>query len=52
MVTIDQDGITESDIAVHDETDRMMAHMRAEMRDADHPVAIGVLYCDLAPTYE
>lgn len=49
---IGENGVTEEDIAVHDETDRIMAQMLAEMRGADRPVAIGVLYCDPAPSYE
>ena len=52
VVTIGENGITQDDIAVHDETDRIMAHMLAEMQGADQPVAIGVLYCDPMASYE
>ena len=52
VVTLGQSGVTEDDIAVHDETDRIMAHMLAEMQGADLPVALGVLYCDPVPSYE
>jgi len=52
VVSIGEDGITEDDIVVHDETDRIMAHMLAEMQGADRPVAIGVLYCDPMASYE
>ena len=52
IVTIGENGITRDDIAVHDETDRIMAHMLAEMQGADRPVAIGVLYCDPTTSYE
>ena len=52
VVTLGHSGITEDDIAVHDETDRIMAHMLAEMQGADLPVALGVLYCDPMPSYE
>jgi len=52
VVTIGEDGITEDDIVVHDETDRIMATMLADMRGADRPVAVGVLYCDPLPSYE
>ena len=52
VVTIGQSGVTESDIVVHDETDRIMAHMLADMQGTDLPVALGVLYCDPMPSYE
>ena len=51
-VVIGEGGITEEDIAIHDETDRIMAYMLAEMQGLGLPVALGVLYCDPAPTYE
>ena len=46
VVSIGENGITQDDIAVHDETDRIMAHMLAEIQGADRPVAIGVLFCE------
>lgn len=51
-VTLGKDGISESDILVHDETDRTLATMLAGMDSPDLPVALGVLYCDSATTYE
>jgi len=46
------DGIAESDLLVHDETDRTLATMLAGM-DAPHfPVAMGVIYCDPTESYE
>ncbi|MDE0780465.1 MAG: 2-oxoacid:ferredoxin oxidoreductase subunit beta [Alphaproteobacteria bacterium] len=51
-VTLGEDGITEADIAVHDETNRSLATMLAQMDPPIMPVALGVLYCESAPTYD
>ena len=51
-VTLGEDGVTEADILVHDETDRVMAGMLAALQPPLMPVALGVLYCDPAPSYE
>ena len=51
-VTLGENGITEKDILVHDETNKMAATMLAAMQPPALPMAIGVLYCDPAPTYE
>ncbi|HAT34654.1 MAG TPA: 2-oxoacid:ferredoxin oxidoreductase subunit beta, partial [Rhodospirillaceae bacterium] len=45
VVTIGENGITEADIAIHDETNRSMAMLLATMQPPDFPVALGVLYC-------
>ncbi|MBN08596.1 MAG: 2-oxoacid:ferredoxin oxidoreductase subunit beta [Rhodospirillaceae bacterium] len=52
IVTVGENGVTEEDVLVHDETNKMMAHLLAAMRSPAFPTAIGVLYCDPAPTYE
>ena len=52
VVTIGDSGVTEADIAVHDETNRTLATMLAAMEPPTFPVAVGVIYCDPAPTYE
>ena len=39
-------------VAVHDQTNRGLAHMLVEMPFGAFPMALGVLYCDPAPTYE
>ena len=52
VVRIGEDGITEGDILVHDETNRTIATLLANAWGHDFPVAIGVLYCDPAPSYE
>ena len=52
IVIIGENGVTEQDVLVHDETNKMMAHLLAAMKSPTLPTAIGVLYCDPAPTYE
>ena len=51
-VTIGEEGVTVEDVLVHDETNRIMANLLASMDPDMLPVALGVLYCDPAPTYE
>ena len=52
VVQLGLDGITESDLLVHDETDHAMAGLLAGMRNPDFPVAVGVLYCEPAQAYD
>ena len=52
VVTIGENGVSEADILVHDEKNRTLASMLAAMENPEFPVAIGVLYCDPAPSYE
>jgi 2-oxoglutarate ferredoxin oxidoreductase subunit beta len=52
VVRMGEGGVGEDEILVHDETNRMMAAMLADMEPPAMPVALGVLYCDPAPTYE
>ena len=51
-VKIGEEGVTEADLLVHDETNRTLATMLAAMEPPALPVAFGVLYCDSAPSYE
>ncbi|MBO0334060.1 2-oxoacid:ferredoxin oxidoreductase subunit beta [Sneathiella sp. CAU 1612] len=51
-VTIGENGVTEEDILVHDETNRSLATLIADMDGRDLPVAFGVIYCNPAATYE
>jgi 2-oxoglutarate/2-oxoacid ferredoxin oxidoreductase subunit beta len=51
-VVIGENGITESDIIVHDETNKSVAMMLVEMPQDIFPVALGVIYCDPAPTFD
>lgn len=52
VVTVGEDGISEDDILVHDETDRMLATLLADMNEPEFPVAMGVLYCQPGPIFE
>ncbi len=52
VVTIGENGVTESDIQLHDEKDRTLAWLLASLTPPEFPVALGVLYCDPAPVYE
>ena len=52
VVQLGLDGISESDLLVHDETDHIMAGMLAGMHNPDFPVAVGVLYCEPAQAYD
>ena len=52
VVTIGQDGVTEADILLHDETNRPLALMLAGMQPPNFPVAMGVIFRDPGPSYE
>ena len=52
VVTLGENGITNADVLVHDETNKVLATLLAGLQGPDFPVAIGVLYCDPAPSYE
>jgi 2-oxoglutarate/2-oxoacid ferredoxin oxidoreductase subunit beta len=51
-VTIGENGITEDDILIHDETNRVLAGLLVAMKPPEMPVALGVIYCDPATPYE
>ena len=51
-VKLGENGITEADLLVHDETSRPLAGLLAAMEPPALPVALGVLYCDPAPSFE
>ena len=52
VVRIGQDGITEAEILAHDETNRALAGLLVSLEPPNFPVALGVLYCNPAATYE
>jgi len=52
VVDVGPDGVTEEDLVVHDETNRALALLLAELQPPDHPMAIGVLYRDPAQSYD
>ena len=52
VVAIGENGVGEDDILIHDETNRALANLLGAMEHPEFPVAIGVLYCDPAETYD
>jgi 2-oxoglutarate ferredoxin oxidoreductase subunit beta len=52
VVTLGEDGITEQDLLIHDQTNHIQATLLAAMTPPHYPVALGVLYCDPAPSYD
>ena len=47
-----ENGVSEADLLVHDETNRIQAQMLAAMEPPGFPVALGVLYCNPGVSYE
>jgi 2-oxoglutarate ferredoxin oxidoreductase subunit beta len=52
VVTVGQDGITEADIMVHDETNAVIAGLLAGLSGTDFPVPVGVIYCNPGDTFD
>ncbi len=52
VVTVGENGVTEDDVLVHDETNRALATLLVELQPPEFPVAVGVLYCDPVTSYE
>jgi 2-oxoglutarate/2-oxoacid ferredoxin oxidoreductase subunit beta len=53
IVVIGQNSVTEKDILVHDETNRVLAGMLMALRPPSFPEVLGVIYCDpTAMSYE
>lgn len=52
VATIGENGVTQDDILVHDETNRNLAVLLASLDTPEFPVALGVLYCDPADVYD
>lgn len=52
VVTIGEDGITQDDVLVHDETNRTLAGLLGRLCGPDFPMVIGVIYCDPASAYD
>ncbi|MCG8544430.1 MAG: 2-oxoacid:ferredoxin oxidoreductase subunit beta [Alphaproteobacteria bacterium] len=51
VVKIGENGVTEADLLVHDETNKTLATLLAHMQPPAFPVALGVLYCEPGPEY-
>ncbi|HSR70820.1 MAG TPA: 2-oxoacid:ferredoxin oxidoreductase subunit beta [Kiloniellales bacterium] len=52
VVQLGPGGAGESELLVHDETDRTLASLLAAMEPPAFPVALGVLYCDPVESYD
>ena len=52
IVTVGEDGITEADILVHDETNRPMAFLLGGLEPPNFPITLGVLLREPAGTYD
>ncbi len=52
LVTLGENGVGVEDVLVHDETNRLLAQMLVGLEAPEAPVALGVIYCDPAPSYE
>ena len=51
IVTIGEGGVSESDVLVHDETNKVLAQMLAELKGPEFPVPVGVIYKAPATAY-
>jgi 2-oxoglutarate/2-oxoacid ferredoxin oxidoreductase subunit beta len=51
VVTIGENGITEDDILIHDETNLVVANLLAALKRETHPVPMGVIYCNPGETF-
>src|SRR5262249_50974569 len=52
VVTLGENGVTDKDLLVHDETNPTIATMLARLQPPAFPIAMGVLYAVARPTYE
>ncbi len=52
IVTIGENGITEADLIVHDETDPSVSCMLSRLRYPEFPVPYGVFNKDISPVYD
>mgnify|MGYP005844689095 CR=1 FL=1 len=53
VVTIGEDGVSEDDILVHDETNATLAYLLINLPQPDYPMVLGVIYCNPAEvTYD
>jgi 2-oxoglutarate/2-oxoacid ferredoxin oxidoreductase subunit beta len=51
-VGVGEGAVRPEEILVHDETNRALAQLLVALEPPAFPVALGVLYCDPAPSYE
>jgi 2-oxoglutarate ferredoxin oxidoreductase subunit beta len=51
VVTVGENGVTEDDLLVHNEKNKVLATLLAQMQPPTFPVALGVIYCEDGPEY-
>lgn len=52
IVTLGENGVTVADVTVHDEGNRTLAFLLAQLLPDDFPMVFGVLYRDPQPAYD
>jgi 2-oxoglutarate ferredoxin oxidoreductase subunit beta len=52
VVRLSENGISLDDVLVHDEKNLVMAQMLSGLQPPAFPMALGVLYCNPAPSYD
>ena len=52
VVNIGENGVTEADVLIHDEANKMLAMMLTSMDPPHFPVALGVIYCNPSTNYD
>ena len=52
IVTVGEGGVPESDLLVHDQTNRGLASLLVGLEPPTFPMALGVIYCDPAASYD
>jgi 2-oxoglutarate ferredoxin oxidoreductase subunit beta len=52
VVPVGEGGVPAGDILIHDETNRTLANLLVSLAPPRFPMALGVLYCDPAPSYD
>src|SRR5216117_228644 len=52
VITLSESGVIPDDVLVHDETNRALAQLLVALEPPAFPVALGVLYCNPATSYE
>jgi len=52
VVTLGENGVALKDVLVHDETNPILAQVLIRMTPPGFPMALGVLYCNPAPSFE
>ncbi|MBW7835295.1 MAG: 2-oxoacid:ferredoxin oxidoreductase subunit beta [Sphingomonadales bacterium] len=52
VVAVGENGVSPSDILVHDETNKTLAHLLINLERPKFPAVLGVIYCNPAAEYE